>query len=92
MRVNSLLDASLCREAFESVPNVGGIDGATVEGAEEQGAALNPKGFPLFEPTFDKGKSTGVEADRPRAVSFAVQDAHGAVLAVHVLGLECQSL
>jgi hypothetical protein len=92
VRVYALLDASLCCEALESVPNVRGIDRVAVEGAEDRGAALDPESLPLFQPTLDEGKCTGVETHRARAVALAVQDAHRAVLAVHVLGLERQCL
>jgi hypothetical protein len=90
--MHALLDASLRCESLESVPDVGGIDGATVERAEERGAALDPEGFPLSQPTLDEGEGTGVEADRASAVALAVQDAHSAVFAVHVLRMERQRL
>ena len=45
MRVYALLDASPCCESLDSVPDVGGIDGSAVEGAEERGAALDPEGL-----------------------------------------------
>ena len=92
VRMYALLDTSPCCESLDSVPDVGGIDGVAVEGAEERGASLDPEGLALLQPTLDEGEGTGVEADRASAVALAVQDSHGAVFAVHVLGFECQRL
>ena len=71
MRVHTLLDASPCCEALDSVPDVGGIDGSAVQGAEQRCAALDPEGFSLFEPTFDESEGTSVEAYGSGAVALA---------------------
>jgi hypothetical protein len=86
MGMYALLDTSLRGESLHRVPDVRGIDGSAVEGAEEGSAALDPEGLSLFEPTFDESEGTGVKADRAGAVALTVQDAQRAVLSVHVLG------
>ncbi len=55
------------------MPDIEGIDGSAVEGAEERGAALDPDGFSLFEPTLDESEGTGVKADRAGAVAAALE-------------------
>jgi hypothetical protein len=92
MRVHALLDPSLCCESLDRVTDVGGINGMAVERAEKRGAALDSEGLPLFQPTFDEGEGTSVKAHRASAISLAVQNAHRAVFAVDVLGLQRQCL
>jgi len=62
------------------------------ERAEDRTAAREPKRPPAVHPALEQGEGGRVHADRPAAVSLAVEDREGALRRVDVLGEEGEGL
>ncbi len=76
--LDALLDTRACGEAFEHHANVGVGHRASVEYAECGVPAVKPEARPRVEPAFDRRSRTGVDTNRTRSATFAVEHADDA--------------
>src|SRR5207247_483418 len=63
--VDALLDPRLGREARQQVANVALVDRASVEGAEDRGAAVDAPLAPDLQPAGNERRRARIEADHP---------------------------
>ena len=86
MRMDTLLDVSLVREAGHEGSQVGRVERFALEGAEQRCVPVDAKSVSCFDPAAEDRHRTGVEADDPSTVALAVKDSERPCGEIQVLG------
>ncbi len=92
MRMRALLDACLASETREERPDVAGLQGMSVQGAEDDAWAMEGELPPFIEPPSDEGKGGRIHADGAVAIPLAVANRHRARGSMQIAPLEGERL
>ncbi len=90
--MHPLLNAGLAREAGEERPDIAGLQGPAVQGAEDGAGAMEAEPPPFIEPPSDECEGGGIHADGAVAIPLAMADGQGARGSMQIAQLEGERL